>query len=690
MSQFNLPEETDKSVKAHLKNILPKDLPDFGKIKLKKAANKSLPKECKAYNKHPAHKALYDALAVLISVDKDGMDKQLKDSPAQKKRRRDDQDQDPPRDLAKKRKRKDADTSSFKKGKPQSNSSKSTTAPPRSSPTKKAVDDDEQPQDGTAPTQDRSKWLKEDVVVRPKTPDPEWHKEPNNVPEQKGERIPYDVSKPISLQDPPGCTTILVDFFFNKDLEYLKNVYTKSKYASSLTKPKAAWYDLEGMEEMIPNLWTDSKEKYDLNERTLAMLEEIEKMFAEKTNHEEFRMFCGWQTHPVFTLTMEILLLSTSNSTANENPPLTNNRPVLPVALCARADQELHELQVISAFLDSRLESIEKFLNNFTNQPNETNMNEFEFDDESVDMPLISPFPHSDNDSDYNKVLNELSEYKNAGEQEQGLKTKKKEEKKTTMTIVQPDTQAPNTLPSSTGFAAVKVNRTRSFASFTRLAVLQVSSDSRFCSFIGFATNCNTTLTKLITKFKNAFNSEFKERMHKYTRFNAQSFQDAMICNMDYIGKYILEIILHQQRTLQLLKQKKLMQTQEDHSNPIPALNVNSLKVNLFVIQNTCSEKEDKDLKGTRIEHGFKRAFMSLFGQDVDTFTSTMLLNVDQLQKQLDKDEFQEDGSMAAFWVYDRRVNKRQLQMQESKIDTGKAVDADLVVTKSNGTESEV
>ncbi|GJX62734.1 hypothetical protein Tco_0295634, partial [Tanacetum coccineum] len=56
-----------------------------------------------------------------------------------------------------------------------------------------------------------------------------------------------------------------------------------------------------------------------------------------------------------------------------------------------------------------------------------------------------------------------------------------------------------------------------------------------------------------------------------------------------------------------------------------------------------------EDLKGTRIEHGFKRAFMSLFGQDNDTFTSMMLLNVDQLQQQLDKDEFQEDGSMAAF-----------------------------------------
>ncbi|GKD38000.1 hypothetical protein Tco_1258207 [Tanacetum coccineum] len=83
--------------------------------------------------------------------------------------------------------------------------------------------------------------------------------------------------------------------------------------------------------------------------------------------------------------------------------------------------------------------------------------------------------------------------------------------------------------------------------------------------------------------------------MQKYTRFNAQSFKDAMICNMDSIEKYMLEIILHQQRTPHLLKQKKLMQTQEDHSNPIQALNINSLKVDLVVIQNTCSKKEDSN-----------------------------------------------------------------------------------------------
>ncbi|GJX69788.1 hypothetical protein Tco_0305515 [Tanacetum coccineum] len=98
----------------------------------------------------------------------------------------------------------------------------------------------------------------------------------------------------------------------------------------------------------------------------------------------------------------------------NMNPPPTSNCPILLAALHAQAIQELHELQRISAFVDSRFESIERFLNNFANQPNETNMNDLESDDESVDTPLVSPFPHSDNDSDDGEVLNELIEYENA------------------------------------------------------------------------------------------------------------------------------------------------------------------------------------------------------------------------------------------------------------------------------------
>ncbi|GKC83378.1 hypothetical protein Tco_1139095, partial [Tanacetum coccineum] len=76
----------------------------------------------------------------------------------------------------------------------------------------------------------------------------------------------------------------------------------------------------------------------------------------------------------------------------NAIPPPTNNRHVLSAALRARIDQELHELQLISAFVDSCLESIEQFLNNFANQPNETDMSNLESDDESVDTPLFIPF----------------------------------------------------------------------------------------------------------------------------------------------------------------------------------------------------------------------------------------------------------------------------------------------------------
>ncbi|GKD66907.1 hypothetical protein Tco_1309015 [Tanacetum coccineum] len=65
---------------------------------------------------------------------------------------------------------------------------------------------------------------------------------------------------------------------------------------------------------------------------------------------------------------------------------------------------------------------------------------------------------------------------------------------------------------------------------------------------------------------------------------------------------------------------------------------------------------------------------------------------MDQLEKQLDKEEFQEIGSMAAFKVLETQfqmfikswmVNERQIQITEGKVDTGKAVDASLVNTES-------
>ncbi|GKE19401.1 hypothetical protein Tco_1426978, partial [Tanacetum coccineum] len=46
-----------------------------------------------------------------------------------------------------------------------------------------------------------------------------------------------------------------------------------------------------------------------------------------------------------------------------------------------------------------------------------------------------------------------------------------------------------------------------------------------------------------ITMSENAFNSEFKARMQKYTRFDAQSFYDAMIFNMDSIGNLCYSLV---------------------------------------------------------------------------------------------------------------------------------------------------
>ncbi|GKA32263.1 hypothetical protein Tco_0718630 [Tanacetum coccineum] len=89
-----------------------------------------------------------------------------------------------------------------------------------------------------------------------------------------------------------------------------------------------------------------------------------------------------------------------------------------------------------------------------------------------------------------------------------------------------------------------------------------------------------------------------------------------------------------------------------------------------------------------------------------------VIMEAEQLQKQLNKDDFQEDGSMEAFWVINRQfqmfidsqfslnydsqmIDKyfaeyTRIETQESTVDFGKALDMGLVVTKSNGIESEV
>ncbi|GJR78694.1 hypothetical protein Tco_0149479 [Tanacetum coccineum] len=76
---------------------------------------------------------------------------------------------------------------------------------------------------------------------------------------------------------------------------------------------------------------------------------------------------------------------------------------------------------------------------------------------------------------------------------------------------------------------------------------------------------------------------------------------------------------------------------------------------------------------------GFERAFVALFDQDVQTFTGSTLLNLDQLEKQLDKEEFQETRSMDAFRVLKTHKTKSDHQDTSSKLGNDANIkDADI------------
>ncbi|GJR95926.1 hypothetical protein Tco_0268100 [Tanacetum coccineum] len=206
---------------------------------------------------HEKHLTLYNALINLMDVD----EANVQGNKDTKKRRHD--KQDPPTDAnkdSKKGKRKDANTSSSKKGKTQSKSSKEAKAPTEPSATDKVVEDDdvmvqdddlvndEMPHDDDdAPTQDRSKCIELEYNME------QCYLALTNLIDwvnPEGDRCLYDLSKPLPLQGKK-----------------------EKKYAVSLTKPKAAQYDLKGLEEMIPKLWSPTnKKEYTFNEADFKRL----------------------------------------------------------------------------------------------------------------------------------------------------------------------------------------------------------------------------------------------------------------------------------------------------------------------------------------------------------------------------------------------------------------------------------
>ncbi|GJV91825.1 hypothetical protein Tco_1539638 [Tanacetum coccineum] len=73
------------------------------------------------------------------------------------------------------------------------------------------------------------------------------------------------VSKPLPLGGEPGHVTIQPDFFFNKDLEYLRYGRKVGRPALSISKMKAAYYPDVGLEQLVPDqFWIEEECKYDI------------------------------------------------------------------------------------------------------------------------------------------------------------------------------------------------------------------------------------------------------------------------------------------------------------------------------------------------------------------------------------------------------------------------------------------
>ncbi|GJX29107.1 hypothetical protein Tco_0237186, partial [Tanacetum coccineum] len=260
--------------------------------------------ENKSYLKHPTHEAYYEALTESLILDEDDMEKAktIEDS-TKKKRQNGDRDQDPyarPDQGLKKRKT-------------------SKDAKPSKKPNLTDTDillnqgDDmgnteEKLNVETAPMPDKSTWFMQ--PSRPPTLDPKWNKGKlvENTPAQNWLNDLANAEKPpltfndlmnnpidfsafvmnhlkiskLTKSNLVGSTynllkgtcksyveleynmkecrlTVPIDFFFNNDLEYLRGGSTDRKYTASITKTKAAKYDVEGIEDMVPKLCSPVK-----------------------------------------------------------------------------------------------------------------------------------------------------------------------------------------------------------------------------------------------------------------------------------------------------------------------------------------------------------------------------------------------------------------------------------------------
>ncbi|GJW98530.1 hypothetical protein Tco_0180338 [Tanacetum coccineum] len=248
----------------------------------------------KSYRAAQEHRDLYDALVKSYKLDKDLFESSGKAYSMKRDREEKDKDEDLPagsdQGLKRRKTSKDVEPSKGSKSKEsKSSSSKGTKSQPKSS-----GNTNDQPNVKEASKHD---WFKKHE--RPPTLDSDWNanktidfrppqtwiskivkaeKPPltfdelmstlidfssyvmnnlkiDNLTQENlvGQEYPFDISKPLPLIEDRGRQVVLVNYFINNDLKYLKGGSLSKKYTTSITKTKAAKYDdIQGIEDMVP------------------------------------------------------------------------------------------------------------------------------------------------------------------------------------------------------------------------------------------------------------------------------------------------------------------------------------------------------------------------------------------------------------------------------------------------------
>nr|GEW75331.1 reverse transcriptase domain-containing protein [Tanacetum cinerariifolium] len=90
----------------------------------------------------------------------------------------------------------------------------------------------------------------------------------------EGGDYPFDLTKLLPLVKVGNHQKVPADYFFNNDLKYLQGNMT---YTTSLTKKKAAHYDLLGIEDMVSNIWSPVKVALDRHAKWVTRVDIIKR-----------------------------------------------------------------------------------------------------------------------------------------------------------------------------------------------------------------------------------------------------------------------------------------------------------------------------------------------------------------------------------------------------------------------------